>query len=214
MLADAEVAIPLQRLSQMLKRKEPDVGDAALVISGLPIAQRKAAGRSELMAGLLEKLSKPDADRLRVGLGSLVSDTYAGFLAAVRLGQPEDIKSAYGAMSADDRRDIATNAGALHTISKTTDNPALLACVHAMSSTMRPSQYDAMAAFLAALSQAQADLVTAPTSGVPDYVTAALSKLNDTARWTFLSWSEEAVKQYVDVLPTAVARAVRERLRD
>jgi hypothetical protein len=201
-------------LFQARKKGNADVGDIVLWISGLPIAERKEAAASSLVKKLTNELAKEDADRVRAALDSLVSDKFATFMAAIASGKPEDIKKAYTDMTPADRQNAGMNAGFLYNVGKATKDNAVRACVHAMVSTGRVAQYDAMAAFLAALRSARTTLAGSPDAAIPDDVTAALGKLHDYARWTFLSWSGDAVKEYVDSLGPKAAHTLRERLRD
>jgi hypothetical protein len=206
-------SVRLHRLFLLFKARrkgDVDVGDIVLWISGLPIAERKEAAASSLIQKLTGELPSGDADRVRAALASMVSDKFAAFMAAIASGNGDDIKKAYADMTPADRGNAGMNAGFLYNVGKANKDAAVRACVHALVSTGRVAQYDAMAAFIDALRKAKSETGDA----IPDYVEAALGKLHDYARWTFLSWSADAVKQFVDALPPKMARALRERLRD
>jgi hypothetical protein len=208
-------SIRLHRLWSLFQAREKgnaDVGDIVLWISGLPIGERKEAAGSSLIKKLTNELPKADADRVRAALASMVSDKFATFIAAIASARAEDIKKAYADMTPADRQNAGANAGFLYNVGKATKDAAVRACVHAMVSTGRVAQYDAMAKFLDALRRAKADGVA--DGAIPDDVAATLAGLRDDARWTFLSWSDDAVKAYVDPLPPKVARALRSQLRD
>jgi hypothetical protein len=84
-----------------------------------------------------------------------------------------------------------------------------------MTSNFDVAQYDAMANFISSLRSAKAEQSLFGLTSVPQYVIDAMGKLSDRSRWSFFSWSREAaVKEYVDILPADVGRAIKERLRD
>jgi hypothetical protein len=205
-------SLRLHRLWQMLTAKEKDsesVGWIVTMVGALTPAERREARSSSLISKLIGKLDKDDAARVRRALDLLISENYEKFLAAVASGKAEDIKTAYTALERTDKGAMYMNAGFQINVDRLTSDPAARAAIVAMATTGRTGQYDAMAAFIAALAAAKGTTATE----VPDDITTAMGKLSDQVRWTFFL-NQPAMKQYVDVLPPKLANIIRERLRD
>jgi hypothetical protein len=205
-------SLRLHRLWQMLTAKERDsetTGWIVVMVGALTPAERREARSSSLISGLIGKLPKADAARVRQALDLLVSDKSEKFLAAVASGRAEDIKAAYEALEIADKRAMYMNAGFLANVDRLTGDPAARAAITALTQTGRTGQYDAMVAFIDALSKAKGTTA----DEVPEDITAAMGKLRDQVRWTFFL-NQPAMKQYVDVLPPKLANIIRERLRD
>ena len=89
------------------------------------------------------------------------------------------------------------------------------ACTFAVTETGDPEQYNRMAEFLAELSRAKLEADAGTLTAVPPYVTAAMRKLQERARWALFAFGRDgAMKDYVDVLPKKIAWEISERLRD
>lgn len=207
-------SLRLHRLWQLLSRKRPSeetVGDILLMVAGLTVAERREAKGSPLIAKLVRRLPPADADAVRKAFDKLVGAKYEKFLAAVVGGKAEGIKAAYTDLPVTDRRTIAMNAGFLVNIGRLVADGGARARLYAMTTTGDVRQYDAMAAFLAAIQAAK----LIPGGPMPEDVDAALRGLNERARWALFSWERQgAMKEYVDGLAPQLAAAVRERLRE
>jgi hypothetical protein len=205
-------SLRLHRLWQMLTAKERDsetTGWIVTMVGALTPAERREARSSSLISRLVGKLPKEDAGRVRRALDLLISDKFEKFLGVVATGQAEDVKAAYEALETKDKGAMYMNAGLQINIDRLTADPAARAAIVAMATTGRTGQYDAMVAFIDALSKAKGTTATE----VPEEITAAMGKLRDRVRWTFFL-NQPAMKQYVDALPPKLANIIRERLRD
>jgi hypothetical protein len=205
-------SLRLHRLWQMLTAKERDsetTGWIVTMVGALTPAERREARSSSLISKLVGKLANDDAARVRKALDLLISDKSEKFLAAVATGKAEDIKAAYEALETKDKGAMYMNAGFLASVDRITADPAARAAITALTQTGRTGQYDAMVAFIDALSKAKDSGAT----DVPEDVTTTMGKLRDQVRWTFFL-NQPAMKQYVDVLPPKLANMIRERLRD
>jgi hypothetical protein len=205
-------SLRLHRLWQMLTTRERDsetTGWIVTMVGALTPAERREARGSSLIAKLVGKLGTDDAARVRKALDSLTSDKFEKFLDAVASGKAEDIKTAYDALEKADKGAMYMNAGFLAAIDRIVADPGARAAITAMTQTGRSGQYDAMVAFIAALSAAKGTTATE----VPEDITTAMGKLRDQVRWTFFL-NQPAMKQYVEALPPKLAYLIRERLRD
>jgi hypothetical protein len=207
-------SLRLHRLWQLLNRKRPDdetIGDILLMVSALTVGERREAKASSLIARLIGRLPREDAERVRRALDKMVSPKYEKFLAAVVGGKAEDIKAAYADLPAADRGAIAMNAGFLANIGRLVTDAGARARLYAMTTTGDTRQYDAMARFLDAVQVAKLN----PGSDLPEELDAAIAGLNERARWALFSWEREgAMKSYVGGLDPKLADVVRERLRE
>jgi hypothetical protein len=226
-------SIRLHRLWQQMQARASgaagaaSIDDIVLAIDALPVGERKEAAGSTLIAGLITKIGGAGGDRITKALNAPTVAEYtdkinpgrsagiAAMLKAIVSGSGDEMKKAYGALSLTDRRTLEWNAALLAYVDFHLPDTAARACLYAMTSNFDVAQYDAMANFISSLRSAKAEQSLFGLTSVPQYVVDAMGKLSDRSRWSFFSWSREAaVKEYVDILPADVARAIKERLRD
>lgn len=203
------------------------VDDLIFAIARLPADERAEAASSTLIKKLETAVGGLGARRVRAALSVPTNPDYVyklnpsgsvtinRFLGAIIIGTPDALKTAYGNLSEQDRTTLTRNAAFMVFVEHHLLDTAMRAAVWAMTETWNPNQFDAMTAFTDALRRADEESRKGTLTAVPDYVKQAMAGLHDYSRWTFFSWSREgAMKDFVDVLPPAVASEIRERLRD
>ncbi len=223
-------SIRLHRLWQLFKDQAAGtatVDDLVFAIARLPPAERAEAAGATLIRTFETAIGGLGARRVRAALSAPTHADYVNkinpsgsaainrFLGAIIIGTPERLKSAYGALSRQDRITLTRNPAFMVFVDHHLLDSAMRAAVWAMTETWSAAQFDAMTTFVDALRRAREEERSGTLSGVPEYVTQAIAGLHDYSRWTFFSWSREgAMREYVDVLARPVASEIRERLRD
>jgi hypothetical protein len=207
-------SIRLHRLWQALgdtTRGRDELSRVLLIASGLTPAERTEAANAPLISRMVGQWASEDAQRIRTALAQLTSPSYGAFVAAMISMNHADIVARYRDLPAADRRAMAMNAGFLFNVTRLVPDTGVRARIFAMATTGDPAQYEAVGAFLLALTNAR----TAHDTTISAELDAALTGMRDRARWAFFSWEREgAMRAYVDRLDPALARLVRERLRD
>ncbi len=203
------------------------VNEIILAIDALPPSERKEAAGASLIATAIGGLAADDATRVRAALNAPTVAEYterlnpakspaiSAFLASIVSGKADDIKAAYGALPRNDRGTLAQNAAFLVYVKGHQMATSGQACTFAVTETGDPDQYNRMAEFLAELSRAKLEADAGTLAAVPPYVTAAMRKLQERARWALFAFGRDgAMKDYVDVLPKKIAWEISNRLRD
>ena len=223
-------SIRLDRLFTLFQNQQAGtatVNEIILAIDALPVSERKEAAGANLIATAIGKLSADDATRVRAALNAPTVPEYteklnptkspamSAFLASIVSGKADDITAAYVALSRSDRGTLVGNVAFLVYVRDHQMATSGQACTHAVTQTGDPDQYRRMAEFLAELSRAKLEADAGTLTAVPPYVTAAMGRLQERARWALFAFGRDgAMRDYVDVLPRKIAWEIRERLRD
>ena len=223
-------SIRLDRLFTLFQNQQAGtatVNEIILAIDALPVSERKEAAGATLIATAIGKLTPDDAKRVQAALNAPTVPEYtdklnpakspavAAFLASIVSGKADDIKTAYAALPNKDRGTLAQNAAFLVYVKSHQAATSGRACTFAVTETGDPEQYNRMAEFLAELSRAKLEADAGTLDAVPPYVTAAMRKLQERARWALFAFGRDgAMKDYVEVLPKKIAWEISERLRD
>jgi hypothetical protein len=118
-------------------------------------------------------------------------------------------------MPKNDRGTLAQNPAFLVYVDHHQEASSGRACTYALTETGDPDQYNRMAEFLAELSRAKLEADAGTLTAVPPYVTAAMGRLQERARWALFAFGRTgAMKDYVSVLPEKIAWEISDRLRD
>ena len=203
------------------------VNEVIVAIDALPPSERKEAAGANLIATAIGKLAPDDAARVRAalnvptvpeyteGLNPKKSPAVSAFLTSLVGGKADEIKAAYVAMPKNDRGTLAQNPAFLVYVDHHQEASSGRACTYALTETGDPDQYNRMAEFLAELSRAKLEADAGTLTAVPPYVTAAMGRLQERARWALFAFGRTgAMKDYVSVLPEKIAWEISDRLRD
>ncbi len=223
-------SIRLDRLFTLFQNQQAGtatVNEIILAIDALPPSERKEAAGANLITTAIGKLAPDDATRVRAALNAPTVPEYterlnpakspaiSAFLASIVSGKADDIKAAYVALPRNDRGTLAQNAAFLVYVRDHQMATSGQACTFAVTETGDPDQYNRMAEFLAELSRAKLEADADTLAAVPPYVTAAMGKLQQRARWALFAFGRDgAMKDYVNVLPKKIAWEISNRLRD